>query len=374
MLLGALLHAGLDQQLLQAELAKLQLPDARITIESTSRQSIAAVKVAISDARRQELRTLPAIRQILDASHLAEPIRLRSLAVFQALAEAEARVHGIALEQVHFHEIGALDTIFDVVGTVIGLHHLGVSRLVCSPLPMGRGFVQCAHGLLPLPAPATCELLKDLPTYGVEIDKELVTPTGAALLAVLADSFGPMPPMAVTATGYGAGSHVLPHNQPNLLRLLLGKATDAPEAQLVSVLETRLDDWNPESFPYLCELLLGLGAVDANLTSCLGKKGRPGFQLQVICRPADSVILQNAILSETTAIGLRIRQEPRRTLPREQVQMPTPWGSIAAKRVVTPRGAVVYPEYEACRTMAQSHGVTIDAVYRAVYAAAGNRP
>jgi uncharacterized protein (TIGR00299 family) protein len=368
MLLGALLHAGLDENILREQLAKLNLADARLELQLTSCQSICCVKVTISDKRRQELRTLPAIRRILDSSGLDAAIRSRSLAVFQALAEAEAKVHGIPVDQVHFHEIGALDTIFDVVGTVIGLHHLGISRLIVSSLPLGGGFVQCAHGMLPLPAPATCELLYGIPTYGVNIPKERVTPTGAALVKALADDFGPMPAMAITAIGYGAGTHTLPDNQPNLLRLIIGTESDASEAQTVTIIETRLDDWNPEQFPHLCELLQECGALDVSLSACQGKKGRPGFHLQVICAHADNGRLQDAILSETTAIGLRYRREQRRTLPRKRISISTPWGEIGAKQVSTPRGEVIYPEYEECRRTALLHGVPLDEVYRTIYA------
>ena len=368
MLLGALLHAGLKESILREQLAQLHLADAGFELQSTSCHSIGCVKVTVSERRRQELRTLPAIQQILDNSGLDAAIRGRSLAVFQALAEAEAKVHGIPADQVHFHEIGALDTIIDVVGTVIGLHQLGISRLIVSPLPLGGGFVHCAHGMLPLPAPATCELLHGVPTYGVHIQKELVTPTGAALVKVLADDFGPMPAMTVTAVGYGAGTHTLPNNQPNLLRLLIGMDSEASEAQTVTIIETRLDDWNPEHFPHLCELLQERDALDVSLTACQGKKGRPGFHLQVICADADNGRLQDTILSETTAIGLRYRREQRRTLPRKRIAILTPWGEIGAKLVATPRGEVIYPEYEECRRTARLHDVPLDEVYRAVYA------
>ncbi|SHO49424.1 nickel pincer cofactor biosynthesis protein LarC [Desulfopila aestuarii] len=372
MLLGALIHAGLDENLLKHELAKLELPDAQLETEHTSCQSIGCIKVKISEMRRQELRTLPQIRYILTHADLAPAIKERSLAVFGALAEAEAKVHNIPVNKVHFHEIGALDTIFDVVGTVIGLHHLGISRLIASPLPLGGGFVKCAHGLIPLPAPATCELLKGIPTYGVDVQAELVTPTGAALIKVLADDFGPLPPMTIAATGYGSGTQVLPNDQPNLLRLVIGTSHAAAEAQTVTVLETRLDDWSPESFPHLCDLLLARGALDVSLTGCQGKKGRPGFHLQVICKTAESIQLQDLILSETTAIGLRMRQDSRRTLPRKPVQVDTPWGVITAKMVTTPRGDVIYPEYEECRKIALEHACSLDEVYRAVYSAKGN--
>jgi uncharacterized protein (TIGR00299 family) protein len=367
MLLAALLHAGLNEEFLRSELGKLGLDDLVLDIKSSSRQSISCKQLSISQARRQDLRTLPSIVKILDQSDLDPAVCKKSGAVFQALAEAEAKVHGIPVDKVHFHEIGALDTIVDIVGVVIGLHFLGITRLVSSPLPLGNGFVQCAHGRLPLPAPAVCELLQGVPTYGVDIHKELVTPTGAALITVLADEFGPIPSMTITATGYGGGSHSLPNDQPNLLRLLVGTPRETVEAQTVTVIETRLDDWNPEGFPYLSELLIARGALDVSLSGCLGKKGRPGFHLQVICAPATSNVLQNTLLSETTAIGLRFRQELRKTLPREMITITTPWGKAMAKKVETPRGSVIYPEYEECRRIAEEHKISLDEVYRAVY-------
>ncbi len=367
MLLGALLHAGLDEDFLRSELGKLGLDDLILHVELSSRQSISCRKISISQGRRQDLRTLPAIVKILDQSTLDLEICKKSCAVFRALAEAEAKVHGIPVDRVHFHEIGALDTIVDIVGAIIGLHYLGITRLISSPLPLGNGFVQCSHGRLPLPAPAVCELLQGVPSYGVDIQKELVTPTGAALIAVLADEFGPIPPMTITATGYGAGSHSLPNDQPNLLRLLIGDPRDAVEAQTVTVIETHLDDWNPEGFPHLCDLLIARQALDVSLSACQGKKGRPGFHLQVICTPATSTILQNTLLSETTAIGLRFREEQRKTLPREMITVTTPWGKILAKKVDTPRGSVIYPEYEECRRTALENKISLDEVYRAVY-------
>ncbi|WP_228723265.1 nickel pincer cofactor biosynthesis protein LarC [Desulfosediminicola flagellatus] len=368
MFLGALLHAGLDEEMLRTELAKLKLEDATIEVCDSSNQSIGCKKVTISQKRRQALRTLPNLIAILDSSDLNPEVKQTSAAVFKALAEAEAKVHGISVEKVHFHEIGALDTIFDVVGVVIGLHLLNISRVICSPLPLGRGFVQCDHGRLPLPAPAVCELIQNIPSYGVDIDQELVTPTGAALAITLADEFGTFPAMTVMATGYGAGSHELPNKQPNLLRLCIGTEHDVKEAQEVTVIETRLDDWNPEGFPFLCDLLLKNGALDVSLTPCQGKKGRPGFHLQVIAPAVAQQGQQELLLSQTTAIGLRYRKEQRRTLPRESVTVPTKWGDVKAKSVVTPRGTVIYPEYESCKETALINNISLDEVYRAIYA------
>lgn len=366
MLLGALLHAGLDRQVLTDELAKLHLEGMTFAVEEKTIHSIGCIKVEVNSDRRQDLRTLPAILRLLEHSSLDRPVVERAAAVFRALARAEAKVHEIPEDQVHFHEVGALDTIVDVVGTVFGLHRLGIGRLICSPLPLGHGFVECAHGLLPLPAPAVCELLKGVPTYGVDLTQELVTPTGAALIATLADQFGTLPPMTIQATGYGAGSRILSNNQPNLLRLIIGETCEVDESQTVEVIETNIDDWSPESFPHLCDLLFAGGALDVTLSSILMKKGRPGFSLQVICTPAFAHSMKEIILSETTAIGLRFRREKRRTLPREIVTVATRWGEIAAKKVQTPAGEVIYPEYEACREIALRHRVALPEVYNEV--------
>ena len=366
MLLGALVHAGLDRQLLIKELDKLHLDGLEVLIEEKIVNAISGIKVTISSERRQELRTLPAILHILDQSSLEPAITNQAKKVFQALAVAEARVHAISVDKVHFHEVGALDTIVDVVGTIIGLHHLGIKRLSCSFLPTSHGFVKCAHGLLPLPAPAVCELLQGIPTYGVDLQQELITPTGAALVATLVNGFGPLPPMAIKATGYGAGSHILSNGQPNLLRIIIGEAMSLIEEQSVDVIETNLDDWSPEGFPYLFERLFEQGALDVTLTSIQMKKGRPGFMLQVISSPAHAHQLKEIILSETTAIGLRFRKESRMTLQREKVTVTTVWGDITAKKVQTPTGQVIYPEYEECRKIACQHKVPLTEVYNEV--------
>lgn len=368
MFLGALLHLGFDENLLRSELEKLAIPDLTIEVAADKSQSIGCRKVTITGAEEQPLRTLPVIIPILEQSGLATEIIHKSTEVFQALAEAEAKIHEKSPNRVHFHEIGAIDTLADIVGVVAGLYHLGIERLVCSPLPLGRGFVQCAHGKLPLPAPAVCELLKGIPTYGVDIPLELVTPTGAALVKVLADEFGAIPPMTIETTGYGGGSHTLPNEQPNLLRMFLGTEETVSENQAVAVIESRLDDWNGEGFPHLCSLLMEAGAVDVSLTPCHGKKGRPGYTLQVLGAEHNLPVLQDIVFRETTAIGLRFRMEKRRTLPRRHVEIETPWGPLLAKQVTTTDGPILYPEYEECKKIADSSGVPLDKVYRAVYA------
>ncbi len=369
MFLGALFHAGLDKKLLQSALEKIDIGPVSLVTETTTCSSIEAVSVAVQGDFGPELRRLSSILQLLDTSGLPQEVITKSSAVFKGLALAEAKVHGITAEEVHFHEIGAIDTIVDIVGTVTGLHHLGIKRLISSPVPLGRGLVRCAHGSLPLPAPAVCELLRGIPVYGVDIEQELVTPTGAALLGVLADGFGSMEPMIIEKTGYGAGSLILPDDRPDIFRLIVGQAQTVSEAQEVEIIETSLDDWNPEGFPHVCDLLLNRGALDVSLTPQQTKKGRPGFRLQVLCAPAHAQTLKTTILSETSAIGLRFRKEHRTTLAREAVSVKTEWGMVAAKKIHSPSGIRITPEYEDCRKIALLHKVPLQNVYEAVYRA-----
>ncbi len=366
MLLGALLDSGLSEQALRAELAKIELDPYELSISNVTRQSISAVSIEVTSRTDQRFRNLKNIGELLDRSGLDKKIIDQSMAVFTRLATAEAKVHGKPVNEIHFHEVGALDTIIDIVGTVAGFQLLGISTIHCSPLPLGRGFVDCAHGSLPLPAPAVCELLENIPVLGIETDQELVTPTGAALAAELADHFGSLPPMVVSKTGYGAGDAPGSNNRPNLLRLITGRKESVAEAQQVEVIETNLDDWNPEGFPYLCSRLLDQNALDVSLAPIQVKKGRPGFRLSVICESADAQPLKELILSETSAIGLRFRTEQRMTLPRQIISVNTPWGEVKAKKVMSPVGSKVYPEYESCRETAERHGITLERVYRAV--------
>ncbi|PHR25914.1 MAG: TIGR00299 family protein [Desulfotalea sp.] len=366
MLLGALLHCDLDKDYLLTELKKLQIPGLKFSASDHKDCSINSCKVVVDQSKRQDLRTFSTIKALLENSALSPTVISRSLHIFNLLAKAEAKVHGIDLEEVHFHEVGALDTIVDIVGAVIGFEHLGITRIICSPLPSGHGFIHCDHGRLPLPAPAVCELLKGVPTYGVDLAQELVTPTGAALVRGLSDGYGPLPAMTVETTGYGAGSQSLTNGQPNLLRLLIGTEQVVAEKQDVEIIETNLDDWRSEGFPYLCELLFSQGALDVTLTPILMKKGRPGYTLQVISSPAYRQQIQEIIFSETSAIGLRFRTESRRTLKRKQISVETPWGQVMAKEVTGTGRISVYPEYEECRKIAVTHKIPLQEVYHKV--------
>jgi uncharacterized protein (TIGR00299 family) protein len=366
MFLGALIDAGLGLEELQAELGKLRLEE--FTLQSFKQQdhAISATRLEIQTDKSDGARTWKDIRALIEHSELHGTIKEKSLRVFTCLAEAEAKIHGCPADAVHFHEIGGLDSIIDIIGSVIGLHTLGIEQLITSPLPMPRGWIRCAHGLLPLPAPAVCEILKDVPVYGVTIDQELVTPTGAALVKSLSRDFGDFPAMKILQTGYGAGSRKLDGDRPNLFRLIIGHARQVPERQEVEIIETNLDDWSPECYPHLCQQLFSLGALDVSLTPIHMKKGRPGFMLQVITDPGRSLKIKHTILSETTAIGLRFRHEKRMTLPRKTGSVKTPWGPVQAKRVETPAGSVLYPEYEDCRRLALENQIPLKDVYAAV--------
>jgi len=366
MFLGALIDAGLELDLLQAEFAKLDLEEFTIRFFKQQDKGISSTRLQIESGKPETIRTWKDIRTIIEQSRLHETIKEKSLRVFSCLAVAEAKIHDCPADEVHFHEIGGLDSIIDIIGSVIGLEVLGIDHLVTSPLPMPRGWVHCDHGLLPLPAPAVCEILKDVPIYGVNIEQELVTPTGAALVKSLSRDFGDFPSMRIKRTGYGAGSRKLPGDVPNLFRLVIGHERKVDESQEVEVIETNLDDWSPESYPHLCEQLFSLGALDVSLTPIHMKKGRPGFLLQVISDPARSLEIKQCIFTETTSIGLRLRREKRMTLPREKGTVKTKWGPVQVKRVETPAGYVLYPEYEDCRRMALENKVPLKYVYAAV--------
>ena len=366
MFLGALLDAGLPIEELRGQLALLGIDGYTLAVDKKTCGAIAATTLSVHGDEVHPHRTLGDIRQLITASRLEAPVKETALSIFSLLAEAEAKVHGKPVDSVHFHEVGGIDSIVDIVGAAIGLDALRITQLHCAPLPMPSGWVQCAHGRLPLPAPAVCELLQGVPTYGVELSQELVTPTGAAIVRALSTNFGPMPAMTMTRVGYGAGSQELANGQPNLMRLLIGTARPVVEAQEVEVIETHLDDWSPETFPYLSDRLFALDALDVALIPIQMKKGRPGFLLRVISDRAAALALKECILSETTAIGLRFRTEQRWTLPRETGTVPTRWGHVRAKKVTTPTGEVLTPEYEDCKRVAVANNVPIKEVYAAV--------
>lgn len=363
MLLGAFLDAGLDEAQLAEQLTLLQLPDYSLQSERLNKGAISGIKVHVHGSEDHHHRTHADIIHLIAASSLSQNIKDTALAIFATLAKAEAAIHGVSEKDIHFHEVGAIDSIIDIVGTAIAIDLLHIDKLIVSPLPMGSGWVMCQHGKLPLPAPAVLKLCEGLDVYGVDATEELVTPTGAAIVKTLARN-GTMPAMTISATGYGAGSHDLDH--PNVLRLVLGEEQLTSEAQEIEVIECNLDDWSPEPFPHLCELLLEKGALDVSIIPIHMKKGRPGFLLRVLSTIVDAGKLKETILSETTAIGLRFRREQRLTLPREEVVITTDYGDIIAKKVETPHGTRIYPEYEDCRDVANRLHIPIMDVYAEV--------
>ena len=367
MLLGALLDCGLPATFLKDTVASLDLPGIELAISRTCRNHLGCHLVMVRRPPEQHSRHLADIEAILTSAPLDPAVRDRALAVFTRLAAAEARVHNTRPQDIHFHEVGAADALVDIVGVVAGLAHLQVAKLICSPLPLSTGWTNCAHGELPLPAPAVLELLQDVPVRGVTLEQELVTPTGAALVRELADDFGSLPAMVLERVGYGAGTRQRQDGRPNLLRLILGRNRPVAEACEVEVIETHLDDWNPELWPHVCSLLMEAGALDASLTPMQMKKGRPGFLVRVISDPAHGLHLKEIILRETSAIGLRFRTEHRLTLPRQSVQVATPWGPIQAKAIQTGNNRMVLrPEYEVCRRLARRHRIPLQEIYRVI--------
>jgi uncharacterized protein (TIGR00299 family) protein len=366
MLLGALIDAGMAEGELQNAINALNIPDCDLEISRVIENGLAATRVQVKVVDSQPARHLQNIEGIISSAGLEQPVREKVLEVFRCLADTEAAIHGCNANEVHFHEVGAVDALIDIVGVVNGFHHLGITQIFCSPLPVPRGWVNCAHGELPVPAPAVCRLLQGKPTYGVDLEQELVTPTGAALIHVLAGDFGPMPPMQLERTGYGAGKNKRRDGRPNLLRLMTGQTHQPDEVQQVEVIETALDDWNPETWPHVSDRLFHSGALDVILIPVQMKKGRPGFLLKIICEPKHAQTLKEVILSETTSIGLRFHTEQRMTLPREIITVQTKFGPMQAKMIITPTGPVITPEFEECRRVALEKNIPIKEVYSVV--------
>jgi len=311
-----------------------------------------------------EHRSLKTILGIIDAAPLKDAVKQRAARAFELLGEVEAAIHSIPIEKVHFHEVGAVDTIVDIVCAAAGCEALGVDSWMASPLNVGSGTVKCAHGTLPVPAPATLALLGDAPVYAAGVPMERVTPTGAALLRMLNVTYGTLPAMSVKARGYGAGGRDTP-GEPNLLRILVGVAQKKAEGtEAIAVIETVVDDATPQLLAYVSELLLEAGAWDVYRAPVQMKKGRAGVQMTVLSSPETMAALRDLLLRETTTIGLRWRMENKLALAREFVEVETEWGNVRIKVARWPSGEVANasPEYEVCRNIAMRHGVPLKLV------------
>lgn len=376
MTLGALVDAGCAVEHLRAELSGLQVPGWELTAEKVWKNGMAATYVKVVTEDQSKHRSLSAILEILEKSQLAPGVRERAGAIFRKLGEAEARVHDVLLEKIHFHEVGAVDAIVDIVGACVGFHALGIEKFACSPLNVGAGTAKMAHGVLPVPAPATANLLQGRPTYSNGVQRELVTPTGAAIVATLCEAFGPQPAMSVSAIGYGAGTADL-EGQPNVVRIMIGEAAGVgkveekgPQAGVpvlldeeIAVVEANLDDMNPQIYGYFLEKALGVGALDVYTTPVQMKKNRPGTLLTVLCKPQDLDALMSLIFAETTTFGVRTYRAQRRVLPREWVNVGTEFGDVRIK-VSRVNGRILHvaPEFEDCRKLAVEKNVPLQRV------------
>jgi len=366
MMLGALIDAGVDLAQVQAGIDSLGLPSCRLAIEEVKKKDFRALQLTVEHEPEHAHRHLHHIVEMIDRSTLTPTQRELALRIFNRLAQAEAKVHGSTIEKVHFHEVGAVDSIADIVGSAIAWDLLGAQRIVCSPVPTGTGFVQIAHGRCSIPAPATGELLQGVPIAASEVEGELTTPTGAAIVSTLVDEFGPVPAMTISAIGYGAGQSDFEH--PNLLRLLVGNTNDTTiKGDQIILLETNLDDTSGEAIGYCVEQLWQKGALDVATSALQMKKGRPGTLLSVQCRPADADRLAEIIFRETTTLGLRRSTLQRQTLPRRTVQTFTAWGEVDGIVATLPDGSERFsPEYASCRKIADKEKMPLEAVYTTV--------
>ncbi len=372
MTLGALVSAGWPAEALREIPARLRLEGVRVEVSAARRGPFAATRVEVHAPERQPHRHLRHVEAILDAADLPAGVRERAKAVFRRLAAAEAEVHGTTVEKVHFHEVGAVDAMVDVAGACAGLEALGVGRVYSSPLPLGGGTVQCEHGRIPVPAPATALLLRGAHVRMGPVEAELVTPTGAALLAALVEDWAaPLPALRLDRVGTGAGAREFP-DHPNVLRLLVGEPAEAPAlpARTVAVLETAIDDGNPQYLADLVPRLLAAGALDAMLAPVLMKKGRPGQWLVVVAEPADARRLADLVLSSTTTLGVRVREERRVEADRFEAVVKTRFGDIQMKVARLVGGTLrAQPEYESVRAAAERAGAAPIEVATAAQAA-----
>lgn len=365
MTLGAMADLGVSPEWLEDRLkSALDLSGFALTCETVRRSGISARKIDVIVTDTKE-RNYARIREMIEKSRLPEPVAEKGLAIFARLAAAEAEIHNCPVDDVHFHELGGVDAIVDIVGAALCIDHLEIDIVRGSRIAVGSGTVKCAHGRLPVPAPATMALLAGVPVYGSDIRMELVTPTGAAIITTLAEGFDALPDMVIEKTGYGAGQREL-EEQPNLLRIIVGRSPGC-HTDMMEMVETCIDDMNPEVFGYLTKRLFEDGAADVYLIPVYMKKGRPGTLVQVLCPSARQSAVIDRILMETTAIGVRHYSVKRQVLAREIVTVATPYGPVASKRVRTPDGGTrVAPEYEACRKIAEEKNLPIRMIYETV--------
>ncbi len=369
MVLGALLDLGLDFNQLEKMLSKLSLTHYRIAAKSVKRGGIGGTKVSVSAYEKGLVRTWASIKRLIETAELPSQIKKKSLEIFSLLAKAEAKIHQKSIDQVHFHEVGAIDSVIDIAGSVIGISLLGIEKIYFSPLPLGIGMAKTNHGVIPIPSPATLEILKDVHTYSTGISAELVTPTGAAIAKSYASYFGPMPSMVVEDIGYGAGRAEL--EIPNLLRIIIGKLSAEPETDMVALIETNIDNTSGEAIGYLIDRLWALGALDVWWQAIGTKKDRPAITLRLLASLGKETKLVEEIFRQTGSIGVRVSQQKRWKAQRKIIQVKTNYGLISVK-IASFQGKVVslLPEYEDCARLAKQHHCQLTKIYQAAISAA----
>jgi uncharacterized protein (TIGR00299 family) protein len=370
MILGALVSVGVEPRALVEQLSLLNVSGYEIDFETVDRSGISATHARVRTAHEHAHRHLGDILKIIYESRLSDSVKDRAARIFSRLGEAEARIHKVPIERIHFHEVGALDAIIDVTGACIGFELLEVERFACSELHVGSGMVEMAHGRFPVPPPAVAELLKGAPVYSSDIKGELVTPTGAAIISTVCDSYGAQPAMRVASVGYGAGAREY-ERFPNALRVMIGESDDQTMSEKLFVVETNLDDVSPQIVGHVMERAFERGALDCYFTPVQMKKNRPGVLISILCRPAEREAIYQLLFDETTTLGVRSYAVERRALPRESVLVETEFGAIRVK-VARSQDRVVNatPEYDDCRAAARKFNAplrTVEAAARAAY-------
>ncbi|MBN1289253.1 MAG: nickel pincer cofactor biosynthesis protein LarC [Actinobacteria bacterium] len=365
MVLGALIDLGLDENELNIALSSIDLEEFRLDTRTVSSFGLRATKVDVVVTESTIVRTFNNIRDLIENSDLPGVVKSKSLEIFMRIARAEAVVHNKPVDQVHFHEVGAVDSIIDIAGAAFGMHYLEIDEVFSSPLPMGHGMIKSQHGSIPVPAPAVLEILEDVPTYGRGVPTEIVTPTGAAIIKSFAAGFGPSPPMILKRTGYGGGTKEL--GFPNMLRVILGESIDLPASgeELAYQVSTNIDDMNPEFYEYVMKKLFEKGAHDVWLTPIHMKKTRPGTVVTVLCAPRDVSKIKDILLQETSTFGLRTSMVTKKAVEREIIGVDTRWGPVGVKvGRVSNQITNVSPEFADCARIAEEEDVPIKEVFK----------
>jgi len=367
MVIGAFADLGVDMDLIKGELYKIPLTGFDITVNTVCRSGITAKNLQVSiTGEGTPSRNYAQIKSLIEKSGLSPFVKRASLGIFEKIAKAEGKIHDTPLEKVHFHEVGGIDSLVDILGAAISMEFLGIKKVISSKIPLGTGFVTCSHGNLPVPAPATLSILKGAPVYGTQIPHELTTPTGAAIISFFADSFGPIPDMLISKIGYGAGKREH-KTRPNILRIITGSAplnSEYCRDDEITVIETVIDDMNPEIYGFLMERLFKAGALDVIWIPAFMKKNRPGTIVQVLCPMELQEAMAALILTETTSSGLRHYTVRRKKLPRRMLKIDTQFGKVEVKAMVDPKGVEqIVPEYEVCKKIAEKKNIPIKTVY-----------